>query len=183
MSFADDLRRMPNKSSLDASIRNEQFKKEVGNLLAVIRSVCVDNRDNRKLDGIIARYYDNEYCQERFEYLKSLERDNTWALSSSIAKNGYKYSASMVSDQYKQERQGLKPISSSQTECQKYVAELGKLLKSDGFTVAELTSLGCYYEYDEVRIKSSGLFSTTKTLVRNKTNELLGYVIKFQITW
>ena len=180
MSFVDDLRNMPSKSSQDASKRNERFKEEVSKIIAVIHQECVSNRDNRKLEGMIVRKYDNEYCQEGFKYLKSLERDNTRELSSIFVKKGAQYSASMVSDEYMQYRDGLKPVSSSQTECQTYITEVGKKLRADGFSVSELTTQECYYEYDEVK---HSIISSKKYFVRKRSNELLGYAIKFRIAW
>ena len=95
-------------------------------------------------------------------------------------KEGTKYGASLVANS-SQKQEGYKTVSKNHDTCRTYIYRLQDLLWKDGFTDIHLDVLPCYDEYDVV--KYSGLFSAKPVLVREKTNNLMGYVIKVSIQW
>lgn len=183
MRFVDQLNSMPSEEPINNRRLNQQFIKDLNGIHGSIQGACIAQRSRRYVEGYIVRTYDDEYNQYGFRYLHSVTTDNSGRLSSRLYSptKGEKYSASLVSDEYHQKREGLKPISKEHDSCQKYISNLRPLLKTDGFEVLCLESFACYDEYDLV--KYSGFFNPKPILERHNSNVLLGYAIRFVVRW
>ena len=181
MRFVDQLNNMPSEESIANRKVNQEFANDLHSIHISIRGACMGNRSRRYADGYIVRRYDNEYCQYGFQYLKSIIKEQPVLPTTSYQVKGTTYPASLVSDEYYQHREGLKPISKENSPCQRYIPDLRALLKADGFEVLSLERFACYNTYDVV--KHVGVFSPKPTLERRVANVLLGYVIKFAVRW
>lgn len=178
--FVEKLNSMPSANEVAGKRRVDDWNKTIEGLHYAVNSACIENRDQRVLNGYLIHKYDAEYSQSSYGFADSLAKDNSgmiWMHS----RVGDKRSASVVSDRYHQNRQGCEPISKDSSVCNKAIPALYNALINDGFKNIKLETVACYEEYDVV--KSKGLISPKLYTVRQMTNELLGYVIKVSLNW
>lgn len=182
MSFVDELNKMPSLQN-EAGKKNEnEIDQELITIHGIIREVCKNKRDKKRIDGFIVRYYDKEYSQHGFRWVESLQRADIDEYAHRLDKFGTKYYSSVVSDLFEGKPKGLSPISSNKTECDNYCKRLYQSLVEDGFINIELVSHGCYAEYFTVK---DNFLKGIEKAIRNSTNmyDVLGYVIRISLNW
>lgn len=125
--FVKKLNSMPSANGVAGKHRVDDWNKTIEGLHYAVKSACIENRDQRVLNGYLIHKHDNEYCQSSYGFSDSLTKDNSRMISMH-SRVGDKHSASVVSDRYHQNREGCEPISKDSSVCNKAIPALDDLM-------------------------------------------------------
>ena len=171
MKFVDQLNQMANRPSLEDKI----FKDRVLWLTGAIRGACMKHANERSVQGFIFRSYDSEYNVESYVYNKNLYRE---------------YVREVIQPQYGRIDPGKYSachsdhgaISENKDYVEKLVNAVKPLLVEDGFKTIQLEIRTYKNCYDIVKVKSR-LFTADYWRERQYSEEVLGYIVEFYVSW
>lgn len=171
MSFVNQLNQMANGSSIE----NKLFKNRVTNLKCVIHNTCRKHVNEREAQGYIFRSYDSEYNVESFIYNENIYKE---------------YKREVVQPKYGPRLEGKytachashSPISNNKEYVERLINTLKPMLVEDGFKTIRLEVYTYKNCFDIIKRKSR-LLTCDYWRERQYTEEVLGYIVKFYVSW
>lgn len=157
------------------------FEKAIELMHMAIRGYCMEYKEQGGAIGYLMYSREREYCQETYQAHSDL-------LIPYIREFPEAYPRLNRHDKLRAyvNNEGCwdftKPVADQKTICDRYILPLTQKLQEDGFVNIKVETITCYEIYDEVKTKT-GLFKVAYWKERVKTNNILGYTIKFSVSW